>query len=334
METPVKSKIIPETYTIRGGTTLYRGDTPFYIANKDVQSKSLEQKATFFGVEPDDVEQYGIIHSWTVPQDIELLHLDNPEVMKSVYNQAPERVKDVLERNYGYDPKTNIIGNSKSIFERDRIFYEYLCTTESPGYASTRYEGEVISSYEVMVCNPNNFVFSEIVLPSGVKDEPSYIDEETKKYYERINPKKNLGKQKMSSELEVKTPPSKLMAFASSSAESSPMVYSQVEYSSEGQVMYSPLRISKGKDSPIKMNTETSFDSPEKRALFSSPEKESSITVFGALFPSPVKGALFPSPVKKVLFPSDKKGGSRKRKVMKTRKSKRGKPQSRKSRSK
>lgn len=258
--------------------------------------------------------------------------IDNPEVMKSVYNQAPERVKDVLERNYGYDPKTNIIGNSKSIFERDRIFYEYLCTTESPGYASTRYEGEVISSYEVMVCNPNNFVFSEIVLPSGVKDEPSYIDEETKKYYERINPKKNLGKQKMSSELEVKTPPSKLMAFASSSAESSPMVYSQVEYSSEGQVMYSPLRISKGKDSPIKMNTETSFDSPVKGALFPSPgkralsplpEKESSITVFGALFPSPVKGARFHSP-----------GGSRKRKVMKTRKSKRGKPQSRKSRSK
>jgi len=30
METPVKSKANPETYTIRGGTTLYRGDTPFY----------------------------------------------------------------------------------------------------------------------------------------------------------------------------------------------------------------------------------------------------------------------------------------------------------------
>ena len=307
METPVKSKIIPETYTIRGGTTLYRGDTPFYIANNDVQSKSLEKKATFFGLEPDDVKQYGIIHSWTVPQDIELLHLDNPEVMKRVYDQAPEHVKDVLENNYGYDPKTNIIGYSSSIFERDRIFYEYLCTTGSPGYASTRYEGEEISSYEVMVCNPTNFVFSEIVLPSGVKDEPSYIASEIEKYNERINPKEKLGKKKRLQESVFsfnKTSSSNLMAFASS-----PDEYSQVEYSSEGQVMYSPLRISKGKDSPIKMNTETLFDSPVK----------------GALFDSPVKGALFDSPVK---------GGSRKRKVIKTRKTKRGKQQSRKSRSK
>jgi hypothetical protein len=307
-ETPVKSKIIPETYTIRGGTTLYRGDTPFYIANKDVQSRSLEKKPTFFGVEPDDVKQYGIIHSWTVPQDIELLHLDNPEVMKRVYDHAPEHVKDVLKENYGYNQDTNIIGYSNSIFEQDRIFYEYLCTTGSPGYASTRYEGEEISSYEVMVCDPNNFVFSEIVLPSGVKDKPSYIDEETKKYYERINPKEKLGKKKRPQESVVKTPESKFMAFASSPDEYSQVEYSQVEYSSEGQVMYSPLRIPFGNLSPIKMMTGTS--------LLDSPEKESSITVFGALFPSP------------------KKGGSRKRKVIKTRKSKRGKPQSRKSRSK
>jgi hypothetical protein len=304
METPVKSKKIPETFTIRGETTLYRGDTPFYIANNDVQSKSLEQKATFFGLEPDDVKQYGIIHSWTVPQDIELLHLDNPDVMKRIYDEAPERVKDVLEKNYGYNPETNIIGYSNSIFERDRIFYEYLCTTGSPGYASTRYEGEEISSYEVMVCNPTNFVFSGIVLPSGVTDEPSYIASEIEKYNERINPKEKLGKKKRLQESVVKTPESKFMAFASS-----PDEYSQVEYSSEGQVMYSPLRISKGKDSPIKMNTETLFDSP-------------------------VKGALFDSPVKRALFDSPVKGGSRKRKVIKTRKTKRGKQQSRKSRSK
>jgi hypothetical protein len=318
METPVKSKKIPETFTIRGGTTLYRGDTPFYIANNDVQSKSLEKKATFFGLEPDDVKQYGIIHSWTVPQDIELLHLDNPEVMKRVYDQAPEHVKDVLENNYGYDPKTNIIGYSSSIFERDRIFYEYLCTTGSPGYASTRYEGEEISLYEVMVCDPTNFVFYDVVLPSGVTDEPSYIASEIEKYNERINPKDKIGKKKRPQESVVETPPSKFMAFASSPDEYSQVEYSQVEYSSEGQVMYSPLRISKGKDSPIKMMTGTLFDSPVK----------------GALFDSPVKGALFPSPVKGALFPSPKKGGSRKRKVIKTRKTKRGKQQSRKSRSK
>lgn len=299
METPVKSKIIPEPYTIRGGTILYRGDTPFYIANKDVQSKSLEQKATFFGLKPDDVKQYGIIHSWKVPQDIELLHLDNPEVMERIYVKAPERVKDVLQKNYGYDPSTNKIGNSNSIFERDSIFYKYLCTIGSPGYASTRYEGEENSSYEIMVCNPNNFVFSEIVLPSDVKDEPSYIASEIEKYNECINPKEVFGKKKRPQSVFSfnETPPSKIMAFASS-----PDEYSQVKYSHEGQVMYSPLRIPSGNLSPIKMNTGTLFDSPVKyssnRTLFSSP------------------------------------GGSRKRKVIKTHKTKKCKLQSRKSRSK
>jgi hypothetical protein len=305
METPVKSKIKPETYIIRAGTILYRGDTPFYIANKGVQSRSLEQKPTFFGLEPDDVKQYGIIHSWTVSQNIELLHLDNPDVMKRIYDGAPTHVQDVLKNNYGYNPETNIIGYSKSIFERDKIFYNYLCTTGSPGYASTRDEGAEISSYEVMVCDPAKFVFSDIVLPSDVTDKTLYIASEIEKYNERINPKENLGKKKRSSELLDKTPPSKLMAFASSSVESSP----------EGQVMYSPIRIPRGTPSPIKKTPGTS--------LVDSPEKESPLTVFGALFPSPVKGALFPSP-----------GGSRKRKVIKTRKSKRGKLQLRKSRSK
>jgi hypothetical protein len=320
METPVKSKTNPETYIIRAETILYRGDTPFYIVNKDVQSRSLEKKPTFFGLEPDDVKQYGIIHSWTVPYNIELLHLDNPDVMKRVYDRAPTHVKDVLKNNYGYNPDTNIIGYSNSIFERDKIFYEYLCTTGSPGYASTRYEGEEISSYEVMICDPANFVFSDIIFPSGVTDNMTYIDSEIKKYNERINPKENLGKKKRSSESVFffnKTPPSKFMAF-----ESSPVVYSP-----EGQVMYSPLRIRRGTPSPIKMTPETSF--------VDSPEDKSSLTVFrlpGALYASPVKGALFPSPVKGALFSSP--GGSRKRKVIKTRKSKRGKLQLRKSRSK
>jgi hypothetical protein len=206
--------------------------------------------------------------------------------MKRVYDRAPIHVQDVLKNNYGYNPETNIIGNSKSIFERDKIFYEYLCTTGSPGYASTRYEGEEISSYEVMVCNPANFVFSDIVLPSDVTDNTAYISSEIEKYNERINPKENLGKKKRSSESVFffnKTPPSKFMAF-----ESSPVVYSP-----DGQVMYSPLRIRRGTPSPIKMTPVTSLsNSPVKGALFSSPEDKSSLTVFrlpGALYASPVK---------------------------------------------
>jgi hypothetical protein len=217
--------------------------------------------------------------------------------MKRVYDGAPIHVQDVLKNNYGYNPETNIIGYSNSIFERDKIFYDYLCTTGSPGYASTRDEGAEISSYEVMICDPANFVFSDIVFPSNVTDNKTYITSEIEKYNERINPKENLGKKKKSLESVVETPPSKLMAFASSP---------------ERQVMYSPLRIPRGKESPIKKTPGTSLvDSPEKRDIYASPVKVSS------------NRTLFSSP-----------GGSRKRKVIKTRKSKRGKLQLRKTRSK
>jgi hypothetical protein len=299
MFTPQKAPSTnPETYTIAAGTSLYRGDTPFYIANKD-SNAVLREVPTFFGLAKDDVAQYGIIHAWTATKDINLLHLDNPDVMKGIYDAAPKDVQTVLRVNYGYQPDSNTIGHSNSIFEKDKIFYEYLCTTGSPGYASTRSEGEEESAYEIMVCNPgpDSFRFEDIVFPSGTGDKTLYIERETKKYTDRIKPKAEMvGKKKKlesvfdfgSSMALADSPPAKMMAFADSPE-------------------YKPLRSPFGK-SPIK----SSFGTPARkgRALFvddeprggvNTPEQKTSRNLFGT------------------------PGGSKKRKLNKKRKTKRGK---------
>ena len=316
MITPKKSGFSPEKYVIGAGTTLYRGDTPFYIRNRD-KIGPLAEAPTFFGLTPDDVKQYGIIHIWTATSDIELLHLDNPDVMKSIYDQGPPVVQEVLRINYGYNPTNNTIGHSKSVFEQDKIFYEYLCTTGSPGYASTRSEGEENSTYEVMVCKPTEFKYGGIVLPTDVGDREMYIAGEIAKYKERIEPKEILGKKKRP----------KIEESVFSFDESLPkyMAYSpegDVHYSPEGDVHYSPLRIPNGRVTPVKMSIGTLIG----RSLFDSPADE---TLSGrSLFDSPAdktpkKGALFSSP-----------GGSKKRRFSKKRKPNRGKSKVKKSRTK
>ena len=325
MFTPQKAPSTnPETYTIAVGTSLYRGDTPFYIANKD-SNAVLREVPTFFGLAKDDVAQYGIIHAWTATRDIELLHLDNPDVMKGIYDAAPKDVQTVLRVNYGYQPDSNTIGHSNSIFEKDKIFYEYLCTTGSPGYASTRSEGEEESAYEIMVCNPgpDSFRFEEIVFPSGTGDKTLYIERETKKYTDRIKPKAEMvGKKKKlesvfdfgSSMAFADSPPAKMMAFADSPpakmmafADSPPAKMMAFADSPE----YKPLPSPFGK-SPIK----SSFGTPARkgRALFvddepgggvNTPEQKTSRNLFGT------------------------PGGSKKRKLNKKRKTKRGKRSSR-----
>jgi hypothetical protein len=107
----------PETYTLHKGTILYRGDTPFYVRTKNTQVGSIRlephNRPTFFALSPDDVVQYGIIYGWEVPNDIELLLIDNPVVMKKIYDEADNRpdVQKVMRENYGFNPENGKIGD-------------------------------------------------------------------------------------------------------------------------------------------------------------------------------------------------------------------------------
>lgn len=189
----------PKTYSLKKGTVLYRGDTPFYLANKDTLSESLhlEVKPTFFALEPDDVYQYGIIYGWEVPEDIELPLIDNHVVMTGIYKDAPPDVQQVMRENYGYLPDG--FGDRVSYFEKDILFYQYLCEKGYqgyPGYASHDLEEGVRTSVEIMVCNPSGYTCSGIFFPNDVGDKELYIRNQIQKYYERVNPNGNQKKKK------------------------------------------------------------------------------------------------------------------------------------------
>jgi hypothetical protein len=191
----------PTTYTLQKGTILYRGDTPFYLKNKNQDPESLflePNKPIFFALSPDDVQQYGIIYGWEVPYDIVLPLIDNPHVMKEIYdnaNKIPD-VQTVMRKNYGYNPQTMEIGNRDSIFEKDLVFYRYLCEIGHPGYASNDLEDGQRFSYEIMVCNPQDYACKGLFYPSKVGDKGLYIRNQIQKYNDRIKPKEKHVKSK------------------------------------------------------------------------------------------------------------------------------------------
>lgn len=191
------------TYLLKKGTILYRGDTPYFLNTGSrnygteilpSESLHLEAKPTFFALEPDDVYQYGIIYGWEVPEDIELPLLDNHDVMTEIYNGATPVVKQVMRENYGYTPDGFV--DRVSYFEKDILFYQYLCEKGYPGYASHDLEEGVRTSVEIMVCNPTGYKCSGMFFPNDVKDQELYIHNQIQKYYERVNPNGNQKKKK------------------------------------------------------------------------------------------------------------------------------------------
>ena len=192
----------PETYTLRKGTILYRGDTPFYLRTKNIQVGSIQlephNRPTFFALSHDDVAQYGIIYGWEVPNDIELPLIDNPDIIKKMYAEANNRpdVQKVMRENYGFNPESGEIGDRNSIFEKDVIFYTYLCENGYSGYASNDLEDGQRFSYEIMICNTSGYVCKGIFYPSEVGDKDLYISNQIQKYQDRIKPKETKRKNK------------------------------------------------------------------------------------------------------------------------------------------
>ena len=196
------------TYKLEQGTILYRGDTPYFLNKGSNMERNgertilsseqlvLENKPTFFALQPDDVHQYGIIYGWKVPETVELPLLNNHEVMTEIYNRATERpdVQQVMRENYGYIPDGFV--DRVSYFEKDIIFYQYLCEQGYPGYASYDLEEGERTSVEIMVCNRTGYTCEGLFYPNVVKDRNLYIDNEIQKYYERVNPNGNQKKKK------------------------------------------------------------------------------------------------------------------------------------------
>jgi len=279
------------TYKLEQGTILYRGDTPYFLERKGQPSDELvlENKPTFFALEPDDVHQYGIIYGWKVFETVELPLLNNHEVMTEIYNRAPQEVQQVMRENYGYRPDG--FADRVSYFEKDIIFYQYLCEQGYPGYASYDLEEGDLTSLEIMVCNPTGYICEGIFFPNAVKDQDLYIRNQIQKYYERVNPNGNQKKKKA----KVAESPAKGQGLSPVKARG--LFESPVK--ARGLFGKTPVKGSELFESPVKGNTlfgETPEKDNSKRNLFGSPDG---------------------SP--KHVFKTPKKGGSKKNKKRKTR---------------
>ena len=140
------------------------------------------------------MHQYGIIYGWKVPETVELVLLDNHKVMTEIYNGATEIVQQVMRENYGYRPDG--FADRVSYFEKDIIFYQYLCEQGYSGYASYDLEDGERTSVEIMVCNPTGYTCEGLFYPNDVKDRNLYINNQIQKYYKRVNPNGNQKRKK------------------------------------------------------------------------------------------------------------------------------------------
>jgi len=289
------------TYKLEKGTILYRGDTPYFL-NKGSQMERngertilpsdelvLENKPTFFALQPDDVHQYGIIYGWKVPEAVDLPLLDNHDVMTEIYKGAPQNVQQVMKENYGYRPDG--FADRVSYFEKDIIFYQYLCEQGYSGYASYDLEDGERTSVEIMVCNPTGYTCEGLFYPNDVKDQDLYIRNQIQKYYERVNPNGNQRRKKA----KVAESPAKGQGWSPVKGRESPV---------KGRGLFD--------ETPEKDNTKrdlfSAFGLPDN--VFKTPEKDNTKRdLFGSPDGSPDN--VFKTP--------EKKGGSKKNKKRKTR---------------
>ena len=105
------------------------------------------------GTKSEAVEQYGMVFELKTDKKYELLALDEANTMKMIYEDAPDNIQTILERNYGYGKKKKI---RNSVNDKDVELSNYLCDMGFDGYAITSMETDFGGSFheEVMICRP------------------------------------------------------------------------------------------------------------------------------------------------------------------------------------
>lgn len=146
-------------YKLPADTYLYRGD------NNETPGHLSKIKPRFFAYTKEAANTYGeILFKFVVKNDLLLLAIDKN--IDSLYREAPENIKMILENNYGYisnDTKTRM---RVSDYGKDNELLDYICNnTKFDGYATDlmdkpRIEGGSFH-HEITICDYSNI--SEMV---------------------------------------------------------------------------------------------------------------------------------------------------------------------------
>jgi hypothetical protein len=142
----------------------------------------------FFGVRNMDrgyiasyEEEYGIIFEFITTRQYKLLALDKQETQTQLYNSAPEDIKTILRKNYGY-----VSGIRNSVNEADQKLSKYLCTKGYDGYAIHHMETDFGGSFhpEFMICNIQNGI-QYVRQVTGESQMHAILDKEREKQVEQ-----------------------------------------------------------------------------------------------------------------------------------------------------
>ncbi len=112
-------------YIIPPNTNVYRGDTKEYVRGGD----EIPETPTFFGLKPGYVKNYGLVNNYFTTRELKLLALDKPEENQSLYNRSSTKIRNILDRNYGFQT-----GLRDTDYKQDHGLVKYLCEKGYDGY--------------------------------------------------------------------------------------------------------------------------------------------------------------------------------------------------------
>jgi hypothetical protein len=213
--------------------------SPLFKATKRSDTLVLTPpRLSFFGVHNMDPvyiasyeNEYGIIFAFQTTRLYKLLALDHPDTKATLYNRAPENIKKILRKNYGYN---TILGTRDSELDSDLALSQYLCDQGFQGYATNSMATDTGEFHpEFMICRvdgltplgriTNNTQTIANILERGRLDQASQALKVSRK-----------GKQRTESQSAARAPLSPVALSSSSFA----------SYGSPGASYSSPLALS------------------------------------------------------------------------------------------
>ena len=180
----IQPEIIPS------GTPLYKGEK----IGRDIITRYNHDtnQPTFFALTKEEAEQYGQVSEFITEQDFKLVPL-NYDTMTILYKDAPENIKHILTKNYGYHPEKNEIGIRDSVGTADRTLASYLCNNNYDGYTLRQANTDMggIFHPEYAICNNQDKIRHVKSFPTRKTKSPPKIERSSKRRYTSSSPDKS-----------------------------------------------------------------------------------------------------------------------------------------------
>jgi len=138
-------------YILNRSAKIYRAD------DKKINNMA-HYKPRFFGYNEEDIKSYGsVVYEFKTNKKLKLLALDKN--IKSFYDSAPKNIKQILDKQYGYDGTKAVIRDSNS--KKDNELVDYLYENNFDGYATNlmdKVDGfDGLFHREIAICRSENY---------------------------------------------------------------------------------------------------------------------------------------------------------------------------------